>query len=65
MGYSPWGHKELDTTDQLTFSTHRGSRADAGHMSSLCLFSVLEAGVSGVECPYAVCSPRLSLLHKG
>ena len=20
MGYSPWGHKELDTTEQLTLS---------------------------------------------
>ena len=22
VGYSPWGHKELDTTEQLTFSRH-------------------------------------------
>ena len=23
MGYSPWGHKELDTTEQLTLSLIR------------------------------------------
>ena len=23
MGYSPWGHTELDTTEQLTFSVGR------------------------------------------
>ena len=50
-GYSPRGHKELDTTEQLTFSTYSGSRADAEHTSSSCLFSVLEAGVSGVGHP--------------
>ena len=22
MGYSPWGHKELDTTEQLTTAQH-------------------------------------------
>ena len=22
MGYSPWSHQELDTTEQLTFSFH-------------------------------------------
>ena len=22
MGYSPWGHKELDTTEQITTRTH-------------------------------------------
>ena len=22
MGYSPWGHKELDTTERLTHNTH-------------------------------------------
>ena len=22
MGYSPWGHRELDTTEQLTHSSH-------------------------------------------
>ena len=22
MGYSPWGHKKLDTTEQLTLGTH-------------------------------------------
>ena len=23
MGYSPWGHKELDMTEQLTFDSTR------------------------------------------
>ena len=22
MGYSPWGHKELDMTEQLSMTTH-------------------------------------------
>ena len=22
MGYSPWGHKELDTTERLNIHTH-------------------------------------------
>ena len=26
MGYSPWGHKESDTTEQLHFSMSRGKR---------------------------------------
>ena len=28
MGYSPWGHKELDTTEQLTLS--KGKKKDSG-----------------------------------
>ena len=26
VGYSPWGHKELDTTERLTLSLFMGSR---------------------------------------
>ena len=28
VGYSPWGHKELDTTEQLTLS--KGKKKDSG-----------------------------------
>ena len=26
MGYSPWGHKELDTTERLSTHTHTHTR---------------------------------------
>ena len=28
VGYSPWGHKELDTTEQLNTAQHRGPETD-------------------------------------
>ena len=28
LGYSPWGHKELDTTEQLTHTYHQAPRRD-------------------------------------
>ena len=32
VGYSPWGHKESDKTEQLTKFSRRKSEASAGHM---------------------------------
>ena len=35
MGYSPWGHEELDTTEQLHFHFHALEKEMATHSSVL------------------------------
>ena len=44
MGYSPWGHKELDMTERLT-PTHPGLRnmVQHWHLSLDCFYSFSKA----------------------
>ena len=39
VGYSPWGCKELDRTEQLSTAQHRQLQESAQHPSALSLFS--------------------------
>ena len=41
MGYSPWSHKESNTTEQLTLSLHATFEWQVKCFASCCLTSVL------------------------
>ena len=56
-GYSPWGHKELDTTEQLTLSHFRGRFG----IELGC--SVLIAQLCLTVCDPMDCSPPGSSVH--
>ena len=44
-GYSPWGHKEADETEQLTFSLFMQIRLSHQNISRECIF----ASIHGID----------------
>ena len=47
MGCSPWGHRESDTTERLTVSTHGGIRGQSPHSYSV-PFSLIPPGLQHI-----------------
>ena len=51
MGYSPWGHKELVTTEQLTHTEVHTSLRRSPNTEEACLFQLKTARDRGLMIP--------------
>ena len=48
MGYSPWGHKESDTTEQLHFNFL--SKQISTHAFCICIYTLFFLNCAGFNC---------------